>query len=197
MGNVFRQKKWKKDLPKIIAKKKQGKPAGKSEILKLDKSVANLASIVLIAEVDKGTEDEKRILLTGDARGDKIIEWLKIANELNEGVAHFDVIKLPHHGSDRNVDLNFFKTVTADHYIVSGNGGHGNPEPQIFEWLFKARPQLNYKIHMTYSFDELKKSKSFEKHDNSKKLAIVIENAGAKNVFVMPKRGNDFIDITL
>jgi len=29
---------------------------------------------------------------------------------------------IPHHGSDRNVDPEFFKRVTADHYIVSGNG---------------------------------------------------------------------------
>lgn len=121
----------------------------------LDKSVFNLASIVVIAKVNN-----IRMLFTGDARGDMILEWL-----LDSGFGdkvHFDLIKLPHHGSNRNVCPEFFTRVTADHYIISGNGKHGNPEPETFEMLFSARPELNYQIHLTYGPDELNKHHDFD-----------------------------------
>jgi hypothetical protein len=40
---------------------------------------------------------------------------------------HVDILKGPHHGSNRNVERIFFKRITADHYVFSGNGEHGNP----------------------------------------------------------------------
>lgn len=41
----------------------------------VDQSVENLSSIVVVAE--SGTKTRKRMLLTGDARGDDILEGLK------------------------------------------------------------------------------------------------------------------------
>ena len=35
---------------------------------------------------------------------------------------HVDVLKMPHHGSDRNMDRAFLERITADHYVFSGNG---------------------------------------------------------------------------
>ncbi len=43
-----------------------------------------------------------------------------------------------------------------------GNGKHGNPEPETFEILFSARPELNYKIHLTYSPEKLKNHRDFD-----------------------------------
>jgi len=42
------------------------------------------------------------------------------------GNMHVDVLKVPHHGSDNNMAPIFFRRVTADHYVFSGNGEHGN-----------------------------------------------------------------------
>ncbi len=147
------RKKWAKLLPKILAKEKEAALAASSS---LDTSVFNLASIVAIAKIG-----DTRMLFTGDARGDMILEWL-VESGFGEKV-HFDVIKLPHHGSDRNVSPEFFSRVTADHYIMSGNGKHGNPEPETFEMLFSARPELNYQIYLTYSPDELNSHRDFDK----------------------------------
>ncbi len=80
------------------------------------------------------------MLLTGDARGDKIIENLEEHGLMDdEGKIHVDLLKMPHHGSDRNVEDDFFKRVTADHYVVSGDGRHHNPELETYRMLFKAR----------------------------------------------------------
>jgi beta-lactamase superfamily II metal-dependent hydrolase len=107
--------------------------------------VLNLASIVLVVAGGR-----KRVLLTGDARGDHIMRGLEDAGVLTGATAHFDVLKLPHHGSDRNVTVDFFRRLPADHYIVSGNGEHGNPELATLRMLAEARGAAPYTVHFTY-----------------------------------------------
>ena len=89
-----------------------------------DKSVPNLSSIVLL-----GTTPHGDVLLTGDARGDHILQGLEQSGELAPGGSrHFRLVKLQHHGSIRNVEQDFFERLTADVYLVSADGKHGNPD---------------------------------------------------------------------
>lgn len=113
----------------------------------LDKSPANLASIVVLAKLGS-----KTILLTGDARGDHIIEGLREDGTLppSGGSIKVNILKVPHHGSDRNVDTQFFRTVKADHYVISGNGKHENPDMTTLQMIFDARGNARFKIHCTY-----------------------------------------------
>ncbi len=110
----------------------------------LDQSVYNLASIIVLAE-----SGDKQMLLTGDARGDDIRDGLRAAGLLNGRSVHFDILKLPHHGSVRNVNEEFFQRVTADHYVISANGKHGNPDVEALELLTEARGSDPYTIHLT------------------------------------------------
>src|SRR5262249_30315172 len=114
-----------------FVKKKAAAPKDKvAEIASyLDKSVTNLSSIVVLVELDG-----KRILLTGDARGDFVLEGLKAAGAL-AGTLHLDVLKVPHHGSNRDVEVEFFEQVTADHYVISADGKFGNPDPDMLEMI--------------------------------------------------------------
>ena len=41
---------------------------------------------------------------------------------------HVDILKMPHHGSERNLNPDFLKMVTADNYVISANGKHDNPD---------------------------------------------------------------------
>src|SRR6185295_18085337 len=102
--------------------KHQGKKSEASLAAFTDTSVPNLSSLVVLAEVGG-----KRILLTGDARGDKVIAGLELAGLLKKdgkSKIHVDVFKCPHHGSRRNNDPISFRRITADHYVFSGNGEH-------------------------------------------------------------------------
>lgn len=112
-----------------------------------DGSVPNLSSIAALASF-KG----KTILLTGDARGDFLREGLKQEGLLDAaGKLHVDVFKLPHHGSDRNIDKDFFRDVTADHYVASADGTFVNPDRPTLEMLIDSRPkEAEYTIHLTY-----------------------------------------------
>jgi hypothetical protein len=121
-------------------------PAAYAQLAALvDRSVSNLASIIVLAESENG----RRILLTGDARGDDIREGLRAANLADGGSVRLDILKMPHHGSSRSVDEEFFQRVTADHYVISANGKYGNPDIETLGWLTEARGQDPYTIYFT------------------------------------------------
>src|SRR5258708_7880100 len=111
-----------------------------------DQSPYNLSSIVVLVEFGG-----KRILLTGDARGDHIVEGLIKARQLEneDDTFHVDVLKLPHHGSDRNIDKKLFRQVTANHYVISANGRYDNPDMEVLRWISRARGEDDYQIHLT------------------------------------------------
>ncbi|MCG8458178.1 MAG: hypothetical protein MI919_18015, partial [Holophagales bacterium] len=121
----------------------------------VDRSVFNLASLIVLAE-----KDGKSMLLCGDARGDDILEGFTEAGLLGpdgQGTFPLHLMKLPHHGSDRNVTTDFFRQLPADHYLISGDGRHGNPEPSTLRMLREARKPDGrlYRIQMTYGLGEL------------------------------------------
>jgi beta-lactamase superfamily II metal-dependent hydrolase len=133
----------------------------------VDESVPNLSSIVVMMEAEG-----KRILLTGDARGDKILEGLELVRVLEKGGnMHVDVLKVPHHGSDNNMAPVFFERLMADHYVFSGNGEHGNPERETLKMLLDGRGNADYEIHFTYPVDEIdaERKKDWEKQQAMEK----------------------------
>jgi len=100
-----------------------------------DRSIPNLSSIMILAEADGG----KKILFTGDGRGDHLLEGLQKAGLLADNDRlHVDVLKVPHHGSDRNVNKTFFKKITADKYVISANGKDGNPDLSTLIWIVES-----------------------------------------------------------
>jgi hypothetical protein len=102
----------------------------------LDRSIFNLSSIVVLAR-----SGQRTVLLTGDARSDDILEGLTTAGRLTDDgpPLELDVVKLPHHGSIRNVDERFFARVHARHYVISANGRDGNPEDETLSLLCGSR----------------------------------------------------------
>jgi hypothetical protein len=49
----------------------------------------------------------------------------------------------------------FFERITADHYVFSGDGEHGNPERETFRVLRQVRQDNDFLIHLTYPIDEI------------------------------------------
>jgi TIR domain len=112
----------------------------------VDRSVFNLSSIILLLE--KGG---RRMLLPGDARGDHVLAGLTQAGLLLAGgTLHLDVLQVPHQGSDRSVAKDFFEKVTADRYVINGNGKFGNPESATLQMIAQARGNADYAIYFTH-----------------------------------------------
>src|SRR5579864_1360681 len=137
----------------------QGKTAESMLAAFVDTSVPNLSSIVLFVEVEG-----KSMLLTGDARGDRILQGLELAGVLEaEGTRSIDILKVPHHGSDNNMTQGFFERLPARHYVFSGNGEHGNPERETLKMLRDARgAAADYEIHLTYPISEIDRAREEE-----------------------------------
>ena len=110
-----------------------------------DRSVFNLSSIVVLAEAGG-----KSMLLCGDARGDHVLAGLETAGKLAAGgTLALDILKLPHHGSIRNVEADFFTRLPARHYLISANGRDGNPESATLEAIAASRADDDFTIHLT------------------------------------------------
>lgn len=141
------QEEWDKEV-KVILKKEKAKEALAKAAAYVDESVANLSSIVVLVE-----GDGKRLLLTGDGRGDHTLQGLDKAGLLQDGRIEVDVLKMPHHGSIRNIDTSYFETIRADHYVLSADGKFDNPDLATLEMISKARPDDRFTIHLTYPTD--------------------------------------------
>lgn len=104
-----------------------------------DVTPPNLASLVLLIE-----EDGSRVLLTGDAGDESLLDYIEAAGLFDsEGRVEFDVLKVPHHGAHNSFSQTFVERVRAQHYIFCGDGDHHNPEPEVVAGYLravKARP---------------------------------------------------------
>lgn len=153
----------------IEAQKAKGKPVTPTSMLQslTDESVANLSSIVLLAESGGRTA-----LLTGDARSDFVVKGLEETGAMAAGGGFaVDLLKMPHHGSDRNVDEDFLTRVTAPAYLFTGNGEHGNPERETFRMLAEARPDAAMKFYLTYPVATIDpERRHVHEHERSKEL---------------------------
>jgi hypothetical protein len=124
-----------------------------------DTSVPNLSSIVVLARFGG-----KTMLLTGDARGDYVLDGLEKEKQIEAGgQLHVDVLKLPHHGSDRNIEDIFFKRITADHYVASADGTFINPDRSTLEMIIDSRDKgSKFTIHLTYPLADIDKRRHEE-----------------------------------
>jgi beta-lactamase superfamily II metal-dependent hydrolase len=117
-------------------------------------TVPNLASLMLLAK-----EDGKRVLLTGDGSHVDILKGLEAAGELDgDGRMHVDVLKIQHHGSEHNIDEDFCKRVTADHYVWCANGDDENPDERAVQAVLDARAGESYKLWFNCSEEAAKRS---------------------------------------
>lgn len=142
------QEKWNKEI-KPLLKKERSRERLAEIAAYVDTSVHNLSSIVVLVQ-----SQGKRILLTGDGRGDHTLDGLRAANLVRNGKLEVDVLKVPHHGSDRNVESDYFRTIIAKHYVVSADGKHDNPDVDTLKMISAARPDDDFTIYLTYPTGE-------------------------------------------
>jgi ribonuclease BN (tRNA processing enzyme) len=107
-----------------------------------DQSVPNLSSIQFLV-----SEGDRTILFTGDGRSDHLLDALA-AHELLDahGGIDVDVLKVAHHGSNRNATRQFFSKVRAKVYAISANGKHDNPDLDLLEWIVDAAEEQKRSI---------------------------------------------------
>lgn len=140
------KKTWIADV-KTKGKKDAAEPSATGGEVKFraDASVANLSSIVMLIEVFG-----RKILLTGDQRGDHVLEGLIKTKKANGGKLHVDILKVPHHGAIGNNQKEFIAAVTADTYVFSANGKDQNPDPPVLA-MYAAEARKGRKFTMAFT----------------------------------------------
>jgi beta-lactamase superfamily II metal-dependent hydrolase len=124
-----------------FTKKKQIQNVDSDLLQILDTSVPNLSSIMFLAEIQN-----KKLLFTGDGSGEDVIRLFSKNEMLDEqGKMHVDVLKVPHHGSDRNVSKEFFNTINSHYYVISANGRDDNPSLATLRWIIESGQSKNLK----------------------------------------------------
>jgi hypothetical protein len=125
----------------------KGGPIGSAAALTIDDEIGrrnrvtepNLASLMLLLE-ESSRGRIKRAVLTGDGHHEDVLAGLEHHGLLTDGGGlHVDIMKMPHHGSEHNMDRSFAKRLTADHYVFCANGEHENPDVRILEVLLASR----------------------------------------------------------
>jgi len=136
-----------KEWEKALKKKGKARQAALQSLFlpgsKTDKSIPNLSSIVVLVEVGG-----RKLLLTGDAHGDDVVEGWKEVGLGTKPVA-LDLVKMPHHGSIRNVTEAFVDFFAADHYVFSADGKHDNPDAAAVEAVVAAHGKRPITLHFT------------------------------------------------
>ena len=157
--------------------------AGEVLSVAADHSVPNLSSIVMLLLMEG-----RSLLLTGDARGDQILDGMREAGLLDkDGRRHVSVLKMPHHGSSRNAGREFLAAITADVYVFSADGRYGNPDHQclvdVVELAHEAgRPIELAMTNRTPSGDRLSKTHPAKKFGYT--VRLLPEGEGALSIDV-------------
>jgi ribonuclease BN (tRNA processing enzyme) len=147
----------------------------------LDASITNLSSLMFMVE-----SEEKKLLFTGDGLGRDVLEVLSEKKMLNsEGRLHVDILKVPHHGSERNVSVQFFDTITADVYIISANGRDDNPSFSTLKWIIESGKKYHRKVTIVAT----------NKTENIKKAIQVYDSKEFQYSFLFLEPNADFLEL--
>jgi beta-lactamase superfamily II metal-dependent hydrolase len=112
------------------------------ELIAVDSSVSNLSSIMFLMEYEG-----KKAIFTGDGLGNDLIQMLSLKGLMDkDGKIHVDLLKVPHHGSERNISKEFFDRIIADTYIISANGRDANPSLSTLELIIEYAEKRGNKI---------------------------------------------------
>ena len=124
------------------------------------------------------------MLLTGDARGDDTLAALDDTGLTgDDGKIHVDLLKIPHHGSLHNIDRTYYERISADHYVISADGRHHNPDHEALQMLVDSQGDRSYTIHLT---NESHTASFFEadKAANNRNYAVAIRERSKHSLFV-------------
>ncbi|MEB8103652.1 MBL fold metallo-hydrolase [Staphylococcus xylosus] len=111
------------------------------EKVNLDSSPTNGSSIAISINYEK-----RNLLFLADGHPDILEE-----NIYNLGIEKFDLIKVPHHGSKKNMTLELSKVLKSDKYLISTNGKiHTHPDIETIAKLIYTHKDIKKNLYFNY-----------------------------------------------
>ncbi|MFG1174474.1 ComEC/Rec2 family competence protein [Erwiniaceae bacterium CAU 1747] len=111
-----------------------------------DTSPTNRSSFSFLVEFDG-----KRILYLGDCNATVVTDWLELQNEK---VLNVDIVKISHHGSKNNTNLELLRRINSPKYFISTNGNsHGHPDLETLARIAFVNSNKEIEIYFNYALD--------------------------------------------
>ncbi|GAF03617.1 ComEC/Rec2 family competence protein [Saccharicrinis fermentans] len=148
----------------------------------LDTRMPNQSSIVLQLEYNK-----KRSLLTGDVTPRRLESiLLKLYEENDNKLIPFDFIKLPHHGSHRNITKDIISKISCNKYVICTDGNnHFLPDKKTLLKVIKYQEVKGNKVSFLFNYSEtLEKLRITD--IEKRKYNIVLEPNNSTNGYSLP-----------
>lgn len=136
----------------------------------LDNGGPNSQSIVIVMECEG-----KRVLLPGDCTPNELLVALKAYKSVNDAPLKLDLMKLPHHGSARNITKDIMTEVACSNFVISTNVNKKYLFPnkesiaKLISYRNCAEETINVHFNYREALDLLNISKK-EQADNNIKL---------------------------
>jgi beta-lactamase superfamily II metal-dependent hydrolase len=112
-----------------------------------DTTPTNGSSIAFILSIK-----DNELLFLADAHPDLIVSSLEEYQE--EEVILFDLIKVAHHGSFKNINQALLEKVDAPNYLISTNGsGHNHPDKETIAHIVSRPTTFQRKLYFNYITD--------------------------------------------
>lgn len=120
-----------------------------SELEEKDNSPTNGSSLAFIIEYK-----DKKLLFLGDSHEDIIFESLK-AKDYN---LKFDLMKVSHHGSNKNISNRLIDLIDCDKFLFSTSGiYHGHPDLETISKIVVKKTEYQKELLFNYPLDILEK----------------------------------------
>jgi len=116
-----------------------------------DGSIHNGSSIAFIWVYNK-----KNYFFLADAHADTLINGLKIFEYDKENPVPAEVVKLSHHGSNRNISLELLEMIDTDQFVVTTNGNkHGHPDKKGLAKILKSKTNPLIRFNYPNRIDDI------------------------------------------
>lgn len=117
----------------------------------------------------------KKMLFLGDAHEDLIFERLSLLKK--EGYSlDFKLVKLSHHGSNRNISNRLIDLIDSEYFLISTNGKrHSHPNIEALSKIIMKKTDFVKKLIFNYEHSKLKWLEN-EKIENKFSYKIIYSN---------------------
>lgn len=117
----------------------------------IDESGPNSQSIVILVEYA-----DKKILLPGDCTPKELYGALHTYNSIHGTSLKLDLMKLPHHGSKRNIMRDLFTEINCKKFVVSTNVNkkYSFPHKESIAKIICYRGNMGEKVEVYFNYQE-------------------------------------------
>jgi beta-lactamase superfamily II metal-dependent hydrolase len=113
-----------------------------------DSSLTNKSSFAFLIECS-----DKKILYLGDCHAETVISWLDM-----EGIEtlQVDLMKISHHGSKNNTNLNLLRRIKSKKFFISTNGNiHKHPDLETLSRIIFLNQENEIEIYINHELTHI------------------------------------------